>query len=772
MIGQRQETGQREMPHRETPHRGVSTSLNWSLWLGGLITLVTVALAVFGPGLAPADPLKENFITRIGSEFVRGPWAPFQAPGFPLGGDDYGRDIYSRLLWAVRPTLTLVLVVAALRLTIGLAVGIVSGWSTRRLSRALDWLTALALTVPVLFVALGAIAATGGRWGVGAFILGLSLTGWGETARTVREQTRLVRQQRYVESARALGASNAQIILRHVLPHLLPLAWVLLSIEASSALLTTAALGFLGYFVNSVWVPITDYTGIRAAGMPDLGQMLAYSHTQPWSSLIAGLAVIVIVLGLNLLGDGLREALSPERRRRANRWLRPVAAFSGWLEDRFFMTEWRRALPLGAAVGGLLALTVGGGWWLYAQTVRAEAFSNAITTQHLWPSTQHDAQGTLWSPRSGPNNARLRWQFDDGFPLSAPVVAADGTLYVVTAREGGALLALNPQGELLWRAALPFPAGVLNFSADTFNDLPPSINTRTLAAPALNSRGEVIVAGEGGRLAIYNPQGEELFVGEPHSDTLLLVNAIVGPDDSIYVGTESDLLAFAPEGALRMRASLPAYSYTYPQLRLTADGAFVSLQNVLADTRTGEVILRAKNSIELFLIGADGRLYVQTQNTLDEWTLNESGAAVETRIQLDVRSLGLNFRPPADAGVLPDGRNWVWYIAFFGTPKLVWTERGSSISTPLDIPLEAARLLAVDREAVAYTCGRSIPRPDEFARLVCQAWRADGQKRWEATLVKELDLYGVQPPLISGGALVGKVLYVSTGSGTLFALGE
>jgi hypothetical protein len=145
---------------------------------------------------------------------------------------------------------------------------------------------------------------------------------------------------------------------------------------------------------------------------------------------------------------------------------------------------------------------------------------------------------------------------------------------------------------------------------------------------------------------------------------------------------------------------------------------------------------------------------------------------VANRLQLDVRSLGLNFRPPAHAGVLPDGRNWVWFIALFGTPKLVWTEMGSSISTPLDIPLEAARLLAVDPDAVAYICGRSIPQPDEFAKLLCQAWRADGLKAWEVTLVRELDLYGVRPPLISGGALAGKTLYVSTGSGTLFALGE
>ncbi|MGQ0605254.1 MAG: ABC transporter permease subunit, partial [Anaerolineales bacterium] len=694
---------------------GVPTGLNWALWLGGLITLATVLLAIFGPGLAPFDPLKEHFITEIGDDFIRAPWAPFQAPGFPLGGDEFGRDILSRLLWAVQPTLTLVLVVAALRLTVGLAVGVIAGWTTGRVSRALEWITALALAVPVLFVALGMIAATGGRWGVGAFILGLTLTSWGETARTVREQTRLIQQQRYVESARALGASGAQIILRHVLPHLLPLAWVLLAIEASSALLTTAALGFLGYFVNAVWIPISDFTGIRAAGRPDLGQLLAYSHTQPWSALIAGLTVIIIVLGLNLMGEGLREALSPERRRRTNRWLRPIEAMRGWMEDRFFMTEWRRALPLGAAVGGLLAVVFGGGWWLYAQTVRAEAFSNAITTQHLWPSSQHDAQGTLWSPQIGPASVRVLWQFGDGAPISAPVIAADGTLYTITARDEGTLYALTPDGAVSWQARLPFPAAILSFTPSDFNERPPSLASRSLAAPALNSRGDVIVVGEGGALVIFTAQGRELFAGAAPAGGLLLVNPIVGPDDSIYVGTETHLLKFSADGPLQLRAPLPTYSYTQPVLRLTADGNYIALQDVLAGTRTGEVAFTAKNSIEIFLTGADGKTYVQTQDTLDEWVLSEANASVSTWIRLDVRSLGLSFRPPADAGVLPDGRSWVWFLAFFGTPKLVWTEIGDSVSTPIDVPLSEARLIALDRDAVAYVCGRDFTGTDQFA---------------------------------------------------------
>jgi outer membrane protein assembly factor BamB len=308
--------------------------------------------------------------------------------------------------------------------------------------------------------------------------------------------------------------------------------------------------------------------------------------------------------------------------------------------------------------------------------------------------------------------------------------------------------------------------------AGPFGDTNPSLETRSLAAPVLNSRGDVIVAGDGGRLAIFNAQGRPVWEGTPESEALLLVNPVVGPDDTIYVGTETDLLAFNPDGQLRLRVPLPTYSYTMPVLRLSVDGTLLFLQDVAVDTRTGETVFTAKNSIEIFLTGAEGKTYVQTQNTLDEWTIKDTGASVATRIQLDTRSLALNFRPPADAGVLPDARNWVWFIAFFGSPKLVWAEMGNSISTPIDIPLEDARLLAIDREAAAYVCGRTIRAPDEFAQLVCQAWRADGQKIWELTLLRELDLYGTTPPLVSGGALTGKTLYVTSGLNVLYAIGE
>src|SRR3990172_4341308 len=229
--------------HTASPDR--FSGFNWPLLLGSVLVLFAVYLSVAGPGLAVHDPLKENFIVEnpVTREFVKPPFPAFTLPDFPLGSDQYGRDLLSQLLWAVRPTLTMVLLVAALGLVVGTVVGLASGWWAGRWGRALDALISGALAAPVLFVALCLIAAVGIEWGVWAFILGLSATGWAQAARLLREQTRGAKSQPYVQTARSLGASDSQILVRHILPQIMPLLWVLLSFEVSSTLMAAAGLG-------------------------------------------------------------------------------------------------------------------------------------------------------------------------------------------------------------------------------------------------------------------------------------------------------------------------------------------------------------------------------------------------------------------------------------------------------------------------------------------------------------------------------------------------
>ena len=157
--------------------------------IGSALVLFIVLLAILGPILAFRDPLETNTVVKVGDEWIRLPYPPFTVPGFPLGSDAYGRDLLSRLLWGIRPTLILVAVVACVRLVLGVTIGLAAGWSAGRWGRVLEGIISGALAIPVIIIALAVITAIGIQRGLIAFIVGLAVTGWAETARLVSEQT-------------------------------------------------------------------------------------------------------------------------------------------------------------------------------------------------------------------------------------------------------------------------------------------------------------------------------------------------------------------------------------------------------------------------------------------------------------------------------------------------------------------------------------------------------------------------------------------------------
>jgi len=745
----------------KTPN--VYSRFNWSLWAGLLITGFIVFLALYGPALAPSDPLKENFIVVFSEGgFIKPPFAPFLVPGFWLGADEFGRDILSRLLWAVRPTLTLVLVVATMRLIIGLLVGMLAGWVTGRVARWLQRLMAAAVTAPVLFVALAVIALMGQSWGVWAFIVGLSLTGWAEVAQVVREQTRLVKQQSYVESARALGASEAQILTRHVVPQILPLLWVLLALEASSALLTTASLGFLGYFINAIWIPLGDFTGIRATGKPELGQMLNYSLTQPWSSLMAGTLVIVMLLGFNLLGAGLRWHFSPERRERGNWLSRRINAFANSLGDRVFLSlaEWQRTVSSGLAAALLVGVLVGGGWWLWAQTAQAATSDTALVVPggHLWASAQHDFGATLYTPAHGPATGEIAWSLTEEAGLSGPVVAQDGMIYIASGKNGGTLLALNPAGEILWEATAPTSL-IVPRTNDPFLD---GDNFVLLGTPALTEAGEILVADGTGSLHAFSPAGTLRWTFINPQPENLLLNPIVGPEGHIYYGTLNYIFSLNAEGNLRWRAPLPTYSYMQPILRLSADGRYLAFQEALLDTTTAKIAFTANTSIEMYVMGADGKTYLRKQSVMEEWQITDTGASIVPSVKLDERALNINFRIPFNGGVTPQGRAWFLYSTGFDSPRIIWQAVNSESPELIDISTASSNVLAVDGQEVSYTCNS---RP--VAQTLCEAYRRNGQRIWAQNFGQEFSV-----DFIFGAALAPNRLYLTRTDGTLFAIGK
>jgi peptide/nickel transport system permease protein len=358
--------------------------LNWPILFGILFVTIVAILAIIGPSIAPKDPSEELNITMIEGQWYIPPF-DIGTPGYPLGSDRFGRDLFSRLLWGIRPTMIMVVLVAVIRLLIGVIIGLSAGWFTGKTARFLNSLIQTALAVPVLLVALGAIALVGVELGIWAFIIGLSLTGWVDTALQVREQTRIVKGQVYVEAASAMGASNKQILFNHILKQIAPMLLMLFAFEISSTLMLTAGLGFLGYYIGGdVWIETDDFVARRISGNPELGQMLATSWvtlTKPWALVAVGTTVFITVLGFNLIGEGLRQSMGYAKVQRRSAIVDIRQRFGFWLDNYVWhpLIQFFRIKPLRL---GLTSLAV---FFLlsYGAFVLVDAASDAEVSQVL-----------------------------------------------------------------------------------------------------------------------------------------------------------------------------------------------------------------------------------------------------------------------------------------------------------------------------------------------------------------------------------------------------
>ena len=266
-----------------------------SLWVGGALVLLALSVAIFAPLIALTDPV-------MGANLMNAEIPP--GLEFPFGTDAQGRDIYSRICYGARISLTVGVVSQVLNSLIGVTLGLTAGYWGGLWDDLVSGLTNLMLAIPSLVFALAIMAILGP--GLVSLVIALGLTSWSYSCRIARAQVLSLKSQGYVQAARILGYGDLRIMFTQVLPNILGPLIVIATLGMGGAILAEAALSFLGL-------------GIRPP-FPSWGSMLSEARDQiraaPWLSVFPGLAIFFTVLGLNLLGDGLRDILDPQSQTR------------------------------------------------------------------------------------------------------------------------------------------------------------------------------------------------------------------------------------------------------------------------------------------------------------------------------------------------------------------------------------------------------------------------------------------------------------------------
>jgi peptide/nickel transport system permease protein len=265
------------------------------LLIGATVLVLIVLMALAAPLLAPHDPYAQDLSRRLIPPIwhAKGTWA------YPFGTDNLGRDYLSRVIYGARISLLIGIAVMIISGLIGSALGLAAGYFGGRVDMAVTFVITVRLAMPLILVALAVVAMVGGSLWIVILVLGLLK--WDRFAVVMRAATQQVRSLDYVTAAEATGASTPRIIAGEVLPNVLPHLIVVASVEAASAILLEAALSFLGLGVQPP--------------LPSWGLMIAEAKTYMffsfWLIAIPGTALAILVLVINMVGDGIRDVTAP-----------------------------------------------------------------------------------------------------------------------------------------------------------------------------------------------------------------------------------------------------------------------------------------------------------------------------------------------------------------------------------------------------------------------------------------------------------------------------
>lgn len=737
----------------------VQRAVNWPLVVGAILVLIIAILAIIGPSIAPKDPAEEKNITMIEGTWYIPPF-DFGTPGYPLGSDSFGRDLLSRLLWGIRPTMIMVSIVAIVRLIIGVIIGLSAGWFTGKTDRLLNGLIQTALALPVLLVALGAIAIVGVELGIWAFIIGLSLTGWVDTALQVREQTRIIKGQVYVEAASALGSSHPQILSNHILKQIAPMLLMLFAFEISSTLMLTAGLGFLGYYIGGdVWVETDDFVARRISGTPELGQMLATSWvtlTKPWALVAVGTTIFITVLGFNLIGEGLRQNMGLVRVQRKGFLSEIQIRFGLWFENYLWhpLVQFFRIKPLRVGLAAVILFFL----LSWGALFMLDSADGSNVSQVL---AQFD-QGILPTPEAGINDhtpspeistpvqqsvtydPSIAWElYDQGGFTGGPAISGDlDRLYVASG--DGIVYALDINGEAIWQAQLP-SGGV--------------------GTPEVDMEGNIYVSDRDGGLNKFTSQGESIWSFQTEVGDRSISGPVIGPSGNIFytVGTAANGFVQSVnsegEGVWVTEAKTPLF---YETPIPSADGEYVFLKNDIFSAESGELLnLDSDLEVTRYFTSENGLNYLLAGHKIIQWDREGNRVELGDIYEWDSSHFG-DFATPVEVGVESDNISWQLYTTPGGTTSTIWVSADDEFLGTARIPISSSTLVTMQSDHSALVCGGgSFNQISTDCALVNPS---DENPLWEYH-------FGNYGP-VSGGVLLDDVYYLSTEEGYVFAIDE
>lgn len=267
--------------------------------LGSIVVVLFILIALFGPFFTPQNPYNLKSLD-LANAYKAPVWMEDGDPRFPLGTDEQGRDMLSGIVYGTRISLFVGVGVMICSCVIGTAVGLWAGFAGGRADAALMRIVDIQLSFPAMLVALFIMSAFGR--GLGKLMIALTLVGWVQYARTVRGVVLAERGKEYVEASRLIGLSPLRLVLRHILPNVTTPLIVIATMHVGTVILTEATLSYLG-----VGVPVTE---------PSLGLLVKNGYDVLfsgiwWVSVLPGFFIMILVFGINLLGDFLRDELNP-----------------------------------------------------------------------------------------------------------------------------------------------------------------------------------------------------------------------------------------------------------------------------------------------------------------------------------------------------------------------------------------------------------------------------------------------------------------------------